>query len=81
VSPEEAEKEDEMRNQRLKRDKDKTLQGQQSPSVYSAEDTSSNGHASSQDGTTESRGRVRGVKGWWKKTVSTSRPGTPVGVR
>ncbi|KAF5389296.1 hypothetical protein D9757_003399 [Collybiopsis confluens] len=93
VSPEEAEKEDVVRKQRLRqRDKDRTLKGpylgQQSPSLYSAEETSSNGHASSQDGTADARGRVRGVKGWWsRKKVnsavppSASRPGTPVVVR
>ncbi|KIK69704.1 hypothetical protein GYMLUDRAFT_236194 [Collybiopsis luxurians FD-317 M1] len=90
MSPEEAEKEEQVRRERLReRERDRTLKGpypgQQTPSLHSTEETSSNGHAGSQDGNADGRGRAKGtgVKGWWsrKKPTGSSRPGTPVAVR
>ncbi|KAJ4482317.1 hypothetical protein J3R30DRAFT_3458371 [Lentinula aciculospora] len=92
VSPEEVMKEEARKIERS-RDKDRTVRahylGNESPSVYSADDNSSHsGHTGSQENSDVGRGRT-GVRGWWskKKTAvsstptGSSRPGTPVPVR
>ncbi|KAJ3986852.1 hypothetical protein F5890DRAFT_1406489 [Lentinula detonsa] len=94
VSPEEIRKEEEERKLERMRDKDGTLRarhmGNESPSLYSADDTSSHsGHTGSQENSDIGRGRS-GVRGWWSRKTKTavsstptgsSRPGTPVPVR
>ncbi|KAJ4001631.1 hypothetical protein F5050DRAFT_1802952 [Lentinula boryana] len=94
VSPEEIRKEEEERKLERMRDKNGTVRarhlGNESPSLYSADDTSSHsGHTGSQENSDFGRGRS-GVRGWWLRKTKTavsstptgsSRPGTPVPVR